>query len=292
MLLLGLTGDELVGLLDSHDEVIVVLEDIVDLLDVQVDKHTSDLWSFITLQLLDEFENCGTNRVLVVWVFGNDGFHNRNATLQVGILDRQRRLDLLLLRGEAWHHIVLLNRHLLNLTLHAHDLRVMAHISLHSAGLGAATIAVLSVLALFVIIWACLAWVLNMLWSITVGGSWAGSLTIWHLLEEFLEHFKEHLLLNAHSRLLEAMFLTESYKVELVLVLFVLDFADFLNFVMVDLECATLELDALEIRHSLARGVWSLKAYKAVWVLALFLRKESDAFDFTVLAEEVTDVLL
>ena len=61
---------------------------------------------------------------------------------------------------------------------------------------------------------------------------------------------------------------------------------------MVDLECATLELDALEIRHSLARGVWSLKAYKAVWVLALFLRKESDAFDFTVLAEEVTDVLL
>ena len=181
MLLLGLIGDELVCLLDSHDEVIVVLEDIVDLLDVQVDKHTSDLWSLITLQLLDEFENCGTNRVLVVWVFGDNGLHNRNATLQVGILDRQRLLDLLLLRGEAWHHVVLLNRHLLNLTLHSHDLRVMAHISLHSSGLGAA-IAVLSVLARFVIIWACLAWVLNMLWNITVGGSWAGlSLASWHL---------------------------------------------------------------------------------------------------------------
>ena len=60
---------------------------------------------------------------------------------------------------------------------------------------------------------------------------------------------------------------------------------------MVDLECATLELDALEIRHGLARGVWSLKAYKAVGVLSLFLRRDSDAFDITVLAEEVTDVL-
>jgi len=87
------------------------------------------------------------------------------------------------------------------------------------------------------------------------------------------------------------MLLTESHKVELILVLFVLDFADFLNFVVVDLECATLKLDALELRHGLACGVWSLEANKAVWVLALFLRKESDAFDITVLAEKVTDVL-
>ena len=118
-------------------------------------------------------------------------------------------------------------------------------------------------------------------------------MAIWHLLEELLEHIKEPLLLKAHSRLLEAIiFLTESSKVELVLVLFVLDFADFLNFVVVDLEFATLELDALELRHGLARGVWSIKTYKAVWDLAFFLRKESDAFDFTELAEEVTDALL
>ncbi len=110
-----------------------------------------------------------------------------------------------MLRGEAWQQGVLLNRHLMNLTLHAHDHRVIVHRS-HFAGL----FEVLSVLAFFVIFWAFLAWVLNMLCNITVGGSWAGSLVIWHLLEEFHEHFKEHLLLNAHSRLLEAMFLTES----------------------------------------------------------------------------------
>jgi len=48
----------------------------------------------------------------------------------------------------------------------------------------------------------------------------------------------------------------------------------------------------LELRHGLACRVWSLIAYKAVWVLALFLRKESHAFDITELAEEVTDVLV
>ncbi len=66
------------------------------------------------------------------------------------------------------------------------------------------------------------------------------------------------------------MFLTEFYKVKLVLVLFVLDFVDFLSFVVVDLECVTLQLGALELRHGLARGVWSLKAYNAVmWGLLL-----------------------
>ena len=80
-------GDELVGLLDSQDEVIVVLEDIVDLLDVQVDKHISDLLGLITLQLLDEFKNCVKKSFFVVSVFGLDVPHHRNATLQEDILD-------------------------------------------------------------------------------------------------------------------------------------------------------------------------------------------------------------
>ena len=79
-------------MLDSHAEVIVVLQDVVQLLNLQIDQHTSDLWCVVTLQLRDEFENCGTNPVLVVWVFFDDGLHQRNAALQVNVFHRKNWL--------------------------------------------------------------------------------------------------------------------------------------------------------------------------------------------------------
>jgi len=292
LLLLG--SNKLAGLLDSHAEVLVVLQDVVQLWDLQIDQHTSDLWCLVTLQLRDEFENCGTNLVLVVWVFFDDGLHHRNAALQVSVFDRQDWLLLLLLR-EAWHH-VLLNRHLLNrlhLSLHIHViLRDLAHRSAHVVGAGLrATVAVLAIPTLVLEILALLALVLHRVGS-TVG-SWCGLVVhVWHLGEEFLEHVKKNLLFHAHSRLLEALRLTESHEVNLVLVFYVLKLAYFLDLVVIDLESAALELDALELRDSFGGVVWSMEADEAVWVLALFLREESHTFNFTKLAKEVTDVLL
>jgi hypothetical protein len=87
-----LLGNKLAGLLDYHAEVIVVLQDLFQLRDLQIDQHTSDLWCLVTFQLLDEFENCVTNLVLVEWVFFDDGLHHRNADMQVSVFHRKNWL--------------------------------------------------------------------------------------------------------------------------------------------------------------------------------------------------------
>jgi hypothetical protein len=91
-LLLGgllLLGNKLAGQLDYHAEVNVVLQYLVQLRNLQIDQHTSDLWCLVTLQLLDKFENCVTNLFLEVWVFFDDSLHHRNAALQVSVFDRK-----------------------------------------------------------------------------------------------------------------------------------------------------------------------------------------------------------
>lgn len=56
----------------SHAQEVVALKDQLDLLDVEVNQHASNLWSFITLKLIYEVVDCGTNLLLVVWVFCGD----------------------------------------------------------------------------------------------------------------------------------------------------------------------------------------------------------------------------
>lgn len=258
---------------------------------VKVNKHTRDFGGFVTLQLLDEIENCGTDSVFVVRIFRNDGLNQRGATHKVSFL-HSGRLLLNLRLAEAWYHIVLLNRHLLHglhtaLQIHA-DLGVLAH---RDTARLLASITICAILALVAKIRARLALILDVVRAAYRLGSraWPG-LALWHLLKELLEHLKEHFGLVAHSRLLQTVLLTEAHEVNLVLVLFVLELADFLDFVVVDDEGAALEVTVVEIRDRLGGMVWPLEAHEAVWVLALLLGEESDTLDLAVLAEEIPDV--
>lgn len=261
LLLLGdlllLLLNQLAGLFNSHAEVFVVLQDNLDLLDVQVNEHTGDLGGFVILELLDEIENGGTNLVLVVWVISLDGLDERAASHQIGFLDRNL-LNRLLLGGEA-SYVVLLNRHLLHrLHLTLHNLGVLACRSHVVDGLLATGLTVLELLA-FVAHVTLLALVLCILVVTTLGRSLTRLVLTnsWHLLEELLEHLKESLGFVGQGGLLEPVLFAEVNKVDLVLVILVLDLADFLDFVVVNLERAALEVDVVELTYGLGSGIGS-----------------------------------
>jgi hypothetical protein len=66
-------GEEGVGFSDFLLELLVELEVLSDLLDGQVDEHSSDLGCFVfTGDLLDEFEDDFSDLMLVVSVLGDD----------------------------------------------------------------------------------------------------------------------------------------------------------------------------------------------------------------------------
>ena len=69
LLLLLRLGDEVISFLDFHNEIVVREHVLLDLLNWELDKHTSDLWhSLVSYEVLDEWEDSLTNSLLQVRV--------------------------------------------------------------------------------------------------------------------------------------------------------------------------------------------------------------------------------
>ena len=68
-LLLLRLRNQVISLLDFHDEVVIREHVLFDLLDWELDKHTGDLRdSLVTDEVLDEWEDGLTNSLLKIWV--------------------------------------------------------------------------------------------------------------------------------------------------------------------------------------------------------------------------------
>lgn len=293
-----LLADQLVGLINSHFEVFVVLQDSVDLRDVQIDQHARDLGSLSALERVDKAENGSTDLLLVVRVLLNNTLDKWGAAHQVGFFHAgglSLWLQLVLLEA-AWHatHLVLLLhllRHLLHGlldTAHVHWLLTLTH--RHWATLRA-------IVPVVTVVGRLVAEVLALLVAVLHGvaaDSGEALLVAWsQFLKELLEHFNQDFRLVATLEgSLATVLLAEFHEVDFVLVLFVLELSDFLDLVVVDLERAGHELLALEFFLGLLGVVGSLEADKAVGVLALFLGEKSDTLNLSELAEEVFDVLV
>ena len=71
-----LLGKKVVGLANTSFEQIVVLHDELNVVNWQVNEHSSDLWCFWSDQLVNEFVEHGTNLIFVVRVLFNDSWEN------------------------------------------------------------------------------------------------------------------------------------------------------------------------------------------------------------------------
>jgi hypothetical protein len=66
-------GDEVIGFSNFHHEVVVGEHVLLDLLNWELDKHTSDLWhSLVSNEVLDEWEDGFTNSLLEIRVLFGD----------------------------------------------------------------------------------------------------------------------------------------------------------------------------------------------------------------------------
>ena len=102
--------EELAGLLNASVEQRPVLHNELDILDGQVNEHTSDLGGLGADDLLDELVKDRANLVLVIGVLGHDGVDDGVASHQVALIDVHllHLLLLLLLLLLLHHHLLLL----------------------------------------------------------------------------------------------------------------------------------------------------------------------------------------
>ena len=98
--------EELAGLLNASVEQRPVLHNELDILDGQVNEHTSDLGGLGADDLLDELVEDCANLVLVVGVLGHDGVEYLPASHQVALVDCQM-LYLLHMRNNWLQDILL-----------------------------------------------------------------------------------------------------------------------------------------------------------------------------------------
>ena len=91
------------------------MHDKLDILDGQVDEHTSDLWGLWSNNLGDVLVEDSANLILVVGVLWYDSRDDLVAGHQVTLLERHLSHLLLLLLLLLLHHLLLL--HLLHLSL-------------------------------------------------------------------------------------------------------------------------------------------------------------------------------
>jgi len=108
-----LLGKKVVGLANTSFEQIVVLHDELDVVNRKINEHTSNLWSLLTDQLVDELIEHGTDLILVVRVLWNDSWEDLVGSHDVPLVNGQ----LLLLNLS-----LLLLLHLLLLLLHGDHL--------------------------------------------------------------------------------------------------------------------------------------------------------------------------
>lgn len=142
-----LLGEEVSCLANTSLEQIVILHDELNIVNWQIDEHTSNLGSFRADNLVNVFVENGTNLILVVRVLWNNSWEDRIGGHDVPLINRQRlssilhwllshlsHLLLLLLKLLHLHHLCLavlvhlLTTHLLaiHLVWHSHLLSVLS----------------------------------------------------------------------------------------------------------------------------------------------------------------------
>jgi len=207
-----LLGEKVVGLTNTSLEQIVVLHDELNVVDWKVNEHTSDLWSFLADQLINEFVEDCTNLILVVRVLRNDSWENLVGSHDVPLVDSQllllnlRLLSLnLLLNLLLCDHLLLRGRLLhVHLVLHSHLLMLLhTWLSHHVSSLLILVLIPLSSLSCSMLTWlfeSTHVWVA--LWS---SSSWSSSSLLlhqeWHTLDEKLQVILEFFLVGKVSPL-------------------------------------------------------------------------------------------
>jgi hypothetical protein len=316
-----------VGLVDSLDEEVVVLEDHLDLVDLQVDEHTGDLGGLVTLEGNNKLVDNGTDLVAVVWVLCGNTWEDWESGGQVLVLDTLLALlasELLTTHWLAGHNLLLSAHWLLVWHWHVH---LLAHWSLHHVAVRHATLAVLALHATHMLLsltlhaatialLVALALEASTLLLLALWGTHLGELTTaglpevsWDLFQYAGEAKKELVLVDGLAPLVLSVLHSKLTEANLVLGLLVLNLTDLLDLVVVDVEGTALDLHAGELLLGGGSCIWLLVADEAIEVLWLagllavlvldilsflgsVLGEELDALDITVGLEDLTEGLL
>jgi len=244
--LAGLLLEELLGLVDTLGEHVIVPHVEVDLEDGQIDEHTSDLGGEVgTADALNEGENAGTNVLLVAGVLSDNSSNNRHSLGEVGLLNGS---------GLNLGHLGLSSRHGLgngHLLLHrvglGHRHLLLAHVLVLGAGsLVAVVIALLvSTLVLTTLVTTLMSGVLGVL-LVLLTGSLSLSLSLVHFLEVALVD-KETEEVHNFIRVLEVLdaagvLSLVALEVLLILLHLVVHITVLLDFIVVDIKRVVVNL--------------------------------------------------
>ena len=232
---LRLVVKQLRGLLDTSLEERPVLHDQLDVLNGQIDQHTSDLWSLCADEIVDMLVQYRANLVFVVRVLGHNCRDDLMASHQVTLLLAHLRLWWLLNLLNWWLHLWRNLHHRLSWSsirrvIHAWLVVRVAHMRTTSALVTLTGNTVAHRLALRSTLEA-----LRTAWM--PAGHWSRLLLheIRHGLEQHLEVELELFLVGKIGPFgALRVLLTELLEVMLVTSCFVLEFTNLLDFIVVD----------------------------------------------------------
>ena len=303
-----LLGKEGVSLVDSHAQEVVAFQNTLDFVDAQINQHTSNLGGFVTLKMMHEVVNCGSDLLLVVWVLVGNSLDDLEGLLEVGLLNGGG----LLLLISLLHHWLLRSSDLLHRLSHVLThwhvwLHVLSHWHVLLRSALRAIVLALVVAWLLTTVEVARA-LLSLVLTVTTLGALslrAGSTSLMGLkmLGELMHNAgkagKEVLLVNGvRPQLLLSVFLPPLTKPNFILGLFVLELSDLLNLVMVDDERTglTCDLSVVELFLGSRGSIWFSEADETeeVFIFTCFLisfREESDALNFTKWREKFTNGL-
>ena len=286
---------ELRGLLDTGAEEGPVLHDAADVLNWQIDDHTSDLGSLRSDQSGDVLVQNSANLILVVRILGSDGVDDLMAGNEVTLLHGHRLLLLLSL------HLVLLGLHLLLLLghwvhalVHWGSLRRLTHhlgTVVHGATLHSVVVAALTTV---VGAHTTLAWLAL---ESTVLATWShGSALL--LLHQERHALKKHLKVELELFLVGevgplgrvSVLLTELLEVMLITGSLVVELTDFLDLVVVDGQSLVVDGKLLLGGRGL---IWLFEADESVEFLDIITgRVHLEALDLTKLGKVLAEFVL
>ena len=303
----SLLVEELAGLNDTGVKERPILHDKLDVLNGQIDEHTSDLGGLGSNDLGDVLVKNGTDLVLVVGVLGNNGGDNLMASNQVALLDGHLGhlllLDLLLLGHLLLLHDLLLSHGVLG-SHRVHDgagVLLTRHLLVHAWGSTVSTghAVVVTVLTTVVGAHTLLSGLATLVTTAVIsrGTTWAthGALLLLHEVRHGLkEHLEVELELFLVGKIgpLGALGVCLSELLEIVLIAssLVLDFANLLDLVMVDGQSLVVDSEVLLGGRGL---IWLLEADESVKLLDTLTRGvHLEALNLTVLGEETAEFIL
>ena len=266
----------------------------LDILDGQVNEHTSDLGGLGADDLLDELVENRANLVLVVGVLGHDGVDDGVASHQVALIDvHLLHLLLLLLLLLLLHHHLLLLILLGHLLLGSWVRTACSHLHLsltatrHLTGMHAVA-AHLATLVVSTVVGTHLALGVTTLGVATLATGTTSHHWALLLLHEVGHRLEEHLKVELELFLISkvgpfgtlGVLLTEELEIMLVLGSFVIQIANLLNLVMIDGH--SLVVDGGDVLFGGGGLIGLLEADKGVKLLDVVTgRVHSEALDLT-----------